>query len=158
MVADAGLAFDLPDAWPHLLPSLPGLSRTVPHLKIVIDHLGKPPADSEGFAAWKRSLELAAEQPTTIVKLSGLSAAARSGGSGSVRRAWRVALDLFGPGRIAYGGDWPMTEAAGGYDQEFAAVADLVGELSPEEQHSIFYETAQRTYNLSTGATGGRTD
>lgn len=144
LVADAGLAYDVPDAWPRLLPAIPRLAASVPDLRIVIDHLGKPPRASGEFEAWREAMRDAAAHPTAVAKLSGLQGYSPD----EVRRAWSVALDTFGPDRLLYGGDWPMTVVHGGYSAVWHFLSGLIAELSPAEQVAILSGTARRVYRL----------
>ena len=67
--------------------------------------------------------------------------------STSVRPAWEVALELFGPARLMWGSDWPMTVPAGGYGH-LDVMSALIGELSPHEQVQILSGTARSTYRI----------
>ncbi len=145
MVASHGLTFDVPDAWPRLLPATIALADAIPELTVMIDHLGKPPNDSFGFRRWFDAMAQAARRPNVMAKLSGLhylSADFRE-------RAWAAALDAFGPSRIAYGGDWPMSIAHGGYAASWNATLNLIGGLSDHEQRAILSGSATRAYRLA---------
>ncbi len=50
--------------------------------------------------------------------------------------------------RLLYGGDWPMTVPAGGYQPHWQVVRALVDELSPAERHTVLAGTAARVYDL----------
>ena len=59
-----------------------------------------------------------------------------------MRPAWEVALELFGPERLMWGSDWPMTVLVGGYGHAWEVMSSLVAELSPDEQERILSGTA----------------
>ena len=61
-VAEAGLAFDVVTSGPAGLALVPLLAARHPSLRIVIDHLGKPPigADAAALAHWRSLLRAAA--------------------------------------------------------------------------------------------------
>jgi len=65
---------------------------------------------------------------------------------------WEAALELFGPARLMYGGDWPMTAPVGGYGPSHEVLTTLVAELSAVEQQQIMAGTARAVYGLSGGA------
>ena len=67
----------------------------------------------------------------------------------ALRPAWDAALELFGPSRLMYGGDWPITVRFGGYQRAWAVYAEWIGELSVAEQEHILWNTAVTTYSLS---------
>jgi L-fuconolactonase len=60
-----------------------------------------------------------------------------------------VALELFGPERLMWGSDWPLTVLAGGYGHAWDVMSSLVAELSPDEQERILAGTATSVYELS---------
>lgn len=159
VVARRGLAFDVPDAWPGHLLAARDVAAAVPGLRVVVDHLGKPPADPDQLHAWRTALAAVAEQPGTVAKLSGLQDARRPVTAAALRPLWEVALELFGPERLMYGGDWPMTVPYGGYARSWAVAAELLAELSPDEQHRVLSGTAVDVYGLDTpGMPGSVTD
>lgn len=158
LLADRGLPFDVPDAWPRHLPQVRDLVAATPGLRVVIDHLGKPPADPVDLDPWRHQLSEVAALPGTVAKVSGLQHLHRGQGRDQgarrlLRAVWETALELFGPDRLMYGGDWPMTLAAGGDEPARAVVAELIGELGPEEQARLWAGTATEVYRLPAAPT-----
>jgi L-fuconolactonase len=151
LLADAGLPLDVPDAWPRHLSQLPALADALPDLVIVVDHLAKPPrgALQEERRAWAAGLREVAARPHTVAKLSGLQVAGQPFSVQALAEVWDTALDCFGPSRLMYGGDWPMTVPAGGYDAHWTVVRELVAALSRTEQEQVLEGTARRTYRLA---------
>ena len=148
LVAEAGLAFDVPNAWPRHLAQARGVAESVPGLTVVIDHLAKPPHGAEDFEAWAAELRRVAALPNTVAKVSGLRMPGAPFTVDALRPAWQVALDAFGPARLLYGGDWPMTVPAGGYAPTWAVTSELFGGLSVTERDAILGGTATRVYRL----------
>ncbi len=73
------------------------------------------------------------------------------------RRAWSTALvrpfvdralDVFGPSRLMYGGDWPVSVLAGGYQQVWSGLWPLLAELDEADRVQVLGETARRVYRL----------
>ncbi|OQO89419.1 hydrolase [Saccharomonospora piscinae] len=153
-LAEHGLPFDVPDAWPRHLAATVELADALPRLRIVLDHLGKPPDDPAEFTQWHAVVTELARRPNTVAKVSGLHAPGRPVTTEALRPAWEAALDAFGPDRLLYGGDWPMTLPHGGYQPMWRATAQLVAELSPGEQTAVLGGTARAVYRL--GATDAR--
>lgn len=148
-VARLGLAFDVPDAWPRHLDAVAALARDLPDLTVVVDHLAKPPRGTDEMAAWERSLRaVASASPRAVAKVSGLQVPGQPFTESALRPVLEVALDAFGPGRLMYGGDWPMTVPQGGYLPHWEVVSRLVAELSPDEQDALLSGTARRVYRL----------
>jgi len=148
LVAERGLAFDIPDAWPDHLAQASDLAAAVPDLTIVIDHLAKPPFGGDTWDAWAAELRRVAAHPNTVAKVSGLHTGGVADPVDVVRPAWDLALEAFGPDRLLYGSDWPMTSAGSGYLSTWRQLGTLIGELSPAEQQAVYAGTARRVYRL----------
>ena len=118
-------------------------------LRIVVDHLGKPPFGSDGWDRWHAALAEVAVRPNTVAKVSGLQVPGRPFTPAEVRPAWEAALELFGPARLMWGSDWPLTVLTGGYGSAWETMSSLVSELSPDEQGAILAGTATAVYRLS---------
>lgn len=149
LLASRGLPFDVPDAWPRHLGQTVVIARDVPDLTVVVDHLGKPPElGTDDFRAWRRSLAAVAALPNTVAKFSGLQRPSSPLLAARVRALWEIALELFGPQRLMYGGDWPMTVPNGGYQSTWSLMRGCVRELSGDEQAEVLGRTAERVYGL----------
>lgn len=150
-----GLAFDVPDAWPRHLADIASLADAVPGLRIVVDHLGKPPRGSGGFDAWARALREVARRPNVAAKVSGLQLPGQPLTVDALRPVWDIALEAFGVERLMYGGDWPMTIPSGGYAPTWDVVSGLIAELSGPDRQRILAGTAIEVYDLSTRTAAG---
>lgn len=148
LLAERGLPFDVPDAWPRHLDAVTRLAADLPELTVVVDHLGKPPRGRDDYAAWAAALRAVAERPNTVAKLSGLQMPGQPCTAAALRPVWDLALAAFGPDRLMYGGDWPMTVPYGGYPVAWQATQDLVAGLSPAEREKVLTGTAVSVYGL----------
>lgn len=148
MLAAAGIPFDVPDAWPRHLAGVAELAAALPGLTVVVDHLGKPPSPGPEREVWRQVLAAVAARPNTVAKVSGLQAPGRRFTVAAVRPVWDAALELFGPDRLMWGSDWPMTLLTDGYAGTWRVMSELIGELSPTEQRLLLGETAHRVYHL----------
>jgi L-fuconolactonase len=149
LAAERGLAFDVPDAWPRHLEAVATLAAELPQLTVVVDHLGKPPRGSADYPAWRDALARVAARENTVAKVSGLRMPGAAYSVEALRPTWDTALELFGPDRLMYGGDWPMSVPDGGYAPTWQVLAELIGELSPNEQDALLAGTARTAYRLS---------
>ena len=147
-LAERGLPFDVPDAWPRHLAATADLAAALPALQIVVDHLGKPPYGRADWDRWRDTLRAVAAHPNTTAKVSGLQVPGRPFTVAEVRPAWEAALELFGPGRLMWGSDWPLTVLVGGYGQAWEVMSSLIAELSADEQARILSGTASAVYGL----------
>lgn len=148
LVAGHGLALDVPDAWPRHLGATAELAAALPNLRVVVDHLGKPPFGRPDWPAWRSALAEVASRPNTVAKVSGLQVPEVAFTVNQVRPAWEAALELFGPARLMWGSDWPMTVPSPGYAGAWQVMSGLVGELSAGEQELLLAGTATRVYRL----------
>lgn len=159
LLAAAGLPLDVPTADHVALGQVAGIAARHPDLPLVIDHLGKPPVgrDAAARAAWRELAAACAAQPNVVAKLSGLYSS-----TGDLA-AWTVdevrpfvedALELFGPDRLLYGGDWPISEFAGGYARTWDAATEFLAPLSADERAAILGGTATRVYSLPAPTSG----
>ncbi|MHA7154708.1 amidohydrolase family protein [Arthrobacter sp. TMN-50] len=147
LVAAAGLPLDVPDAFPRHLSATADLAAALPELTVVVDHLGKPPpVGSAAWSRWREQLVRCAASPNTVAKLSGLRIPHAEYSVELLEPVFTTALELFGPDRLMYGGDWPMTVPFGGYQPTWEVLKTLIGSLSPAEQEAVLAGTATRTY------------
>jgi L-fuconolactonase len=139
----AGLTFDYVAVLPRHLEHVPTLSERHPGLRIVIDHLSKPPIGEDDPEPWWSLIAAAAENPLVHAKVSGLYPA-----TPVIQPFVDRALEVFGPSRLMYGGDWPISVAHGGYDAVFEGLSAALSGLSPADADEIWSGTAQRFYEI----------
>ncbi|MGI3781983.1 MAG: amidohydrolase family protein [Janthinobacterium lividum] len=163
LVAGRGLPLDVPDAWPGLWPAVSRLVEDVPDLSVVLDHLGKPAlglgaqgrSTNDELQRWEQGLARLAEHPSVVAKLSGLGAALRPGATldaRSVRPLVDAALRTFGPERLMFGGDWPVSLGDAGYPRLVTEMRDGLAELGDDERSAVLQGTARRVYALGPAA------
>jgi L-fuconolactonase len=151
LLEDAGMTFDLVAVLPQHLALVPTLVERHPRLRIVIDHLAKPPVGLGEREPWWSLIAVAAESPTVFAKVSGLYSATADSGSWTpdqVRPYLDQALDCFGASRLMYGGDWPISILSGGYDRVWDGLSLLFDELPAPDRISILGGTARNFYRI----------
>jgi L-fuconolactonase len=57
-------------------------------------------------------------------------------------------LAVFGPGRLKFGSDWPVSSLAGAYGEIRDVYLELTADLSVAQRDAIFDGTARRVYGL----------
>jgi L-fuconolactonase len=152
LLEERNIPFDIVSVLPRHLEHVPTLCRRYPALLMVIDHLSKPPIKADGHAMWRHRLAAAAESPHVFAKVSGLYPAAGPLDEWDVddlRASFDTALEVFGPDRLMFGSDWPVSILAGGYDRVWDALAQLCGELDPDARDAILFRTAESFYGLA---------
>jgi L-fuconolactonase len=158
VVAERGLTFDVCAETVPLLRHVPTLAERHPELSLVVDHLGKPPIRAHGWQPWADLLAVAAEVPNVTAKLSGLNTAADPArwSSADFQPYVDHALEVFGPYRLLYGGDWPFALlAADSYTQIWAGIRGCLDGLNPEQLRAVLGDTARRVYGLPAGHRSG---
>lgn len=148
-LATAGLAFDVVVV-PHQLPAAVTAARSVPELTFVLDHLGAPAAGSgQGATAgpWACAVRDLAALPNVVCKLSGAhTSPARAS---DLRPYYETVLAAFGPQRLMFGSDWPVSALSAPYGEVHGMYRELTADLSPGEHDAVFAGTARRIYRLS---------
>jgi len=142
MLADSGFSFDAGVEFPKHLRHVETIARSVPGLRIVIDHLGRPPVGTPDMAAWEAELARAAAYPNVYCKLSGLNVA------GPIEPAVRTACRLFGAERLMLGSDWPISNPGLPYGDALKDIIQAAGELSGEKLDAMLGGTAMEFYRL----------
>lgn len=162
MGADAGDWFDDPQVYPvwdaarhagipicaqvffKQLPRVARMLERYPEVKVVVDHCARAPLASGPPYAEAQPLFDLARFPNAYVKLTEVVFAEVRAGAGSVRSLLERALEAFGPERIAWGSNFPASDAT---------LADLLADaqretafLGPAARRAIFCETALTLY------------
>ncbi|KIL40424.1 hypothetical protein SD70_13480 [Gordoniibacillus kamchatkensis] len=149
VLAGFGLTFDVVAVFPNHLKHVPTLAEKVPNLKMVIDHLAKPPIQAKQMEPWAGQLARAAEYPQVYAKVSGLNTAAGEGWSADDLQPYiDFAMKHFGAERLMFGSDWPVANLAGDYAQVWEETNKALAAFSPSEREAVLGGTAVKFYNL----------
>ncbi len=125
----------------------------LPDLRLVIDHLAKPPIASGVLDPWQAGIRRAAENPNVYCKVSGMVTEAdhRRWTPADLRPYIEVVLEAFGPGRLMFGSDWPVCTLAATYEQVTGALDEnldaLVG-VDEGVREAIYQTTAAAFYGI----------
>ena len=90
-------------------------------------------------------------------KVSGLYAATADMAAWTteaIRPFFDRALELFGPDRLMYGGDWPIAVLAGGYTRVWGGLRPLFDGLGGAERELVLGRTAAGFYGLEADRLG----
>ena len=149
-VADAGLAFDL-EVTPRELDAAAKIALSRPGLRLVLDHLGKPPVAAGGSEEWRHGFARLAAAGNVWCKLSGLVTEAdwASWTVDDLAPYIREAVHRFGVSRLLFGSDWPVCELAASYGQVLNAVRDALGDTGCPQADRIFGLNAIDVYRLN---------
>ena len=143
-----GLPFDLmirPEHFPAALETV----RAHPSLRFVLDHLGKAPIAAGELEPWAGGLRTLAAEPNLWCKLSGVHTIAPWDWAPSdITPFVDVALEAFGPDRVLFGSDWPVSLQAATYEQVVGFATDACASLSPAERARVLGGNARDLYGL----------
>lgn len=155
LLASRGLSFDACVRHDQL-PRLVTLLRGLPQLRVVLDHLGKPPIDqgidSAAGRAWAEAIGELAALDSVTVKVSGLTAETQDAAAldRNASAFIRHAVESFGAERAMIGSDWPvsaMLGVGGTLEGWIARVHEATG-ASAAERTAIESGSARAFYGL----------
>lgn len=153
-VADAELAVDLLIP-PDRLGDAARLAARMPGLRLVVDHCANVPVGGAIPEAWQAGLGACQDQPNVFMKLSGLVEGTGLRGGlapddpsfyASVTRA---VLSAFGPDRILFGSNWPVSLLFASYETVVGIATKAVAAEAPCGGPAVFRDTAIRVYRLT---------
>jgi L-fuconolactonase len=140
------MTFDVVAVFPNHLKHIPALAERVPELKMVIDHLAKPPI-GQTESPWFDQMKAAAQAPNVYAKLSG-QFDNPDWTVEDVRPYVDFAFEQFGADRIMFGSDWPVCVLGGSYGSVWANTQTLIAGLSAAERDAVLGGNAVKFYNI----------
>jgi L-fuconolactonase len=147
-LGEVGLAYDLLVRAPQMDSAIDTV-RSLPDVRFVLDHCGKPPIASGEIESWREMMVELAALENVAVKLSGLVTEAQPDWRVDDLRPYaEIVLSYFGAHRTMFGSDWPVCLLAATYGEVVDAARSLTEELSPSERDLVFGGTALNWYGL----------
>jgi len=126
------------------LEQMKRILRRFPRVRLVIDHLGRPPVDDgPPYEAAKDYFTLA-EFPNCYLKLTVSGLGGMLKGKATADTLIPKLVSVFGANRIAWGSNYPSSP--GTMSDILAASREALRALSDEERSWIFAKTAQELY------------
>jgi len=126
------------------------LVERCPDTAFVLDHCGKPAIRDDAFDGWAAGLARLASHARVSCKISGLLTESRDDqrDAGTLAPWVEHARACFGPSRLLYGSDWPVSTLGGGAVRWRAIVDAITASWSEAERAALFAENATRVYGL----------
>jgi L-fuconolactonase len=126
------------------------MMQACPEVAFVLDHIGKPGIKAGLLDPWRRHIREMAALPNVVCKLSGVTTEAdhREWTRDQLKPYIDHVIEGFGPDRILYGGDWPVSELAGSYLQWLQTLDWATSGFAPAEKRKLFRDNAVRAYRL----------
>jgi L-fuconolactonase len=149
LLGELGLCFDICLRHGELLDGAKLIDQC-PQTRFILDHCGNPDVQAKDNSQWKRDIAEVAKRKNVVVKISGILASAKPGNWTPEELAPTVnhTMDVFGPDRVMFGGDWPVCTLAGTLKQWTKAVQTIVRDRKESEQRKLFYDNAEKFYGL----------
>lgn len=166
-LGEMGYSFD---AWHffHQNSDFAELARAVPGTQMILDHFGTPLGvgayagkQDEIFALWQKDIETIASCPNVVAKLGGLAMPDNGFGwdkrdtpptsdefVAAQERYFKHTIDCFGPDRCMFESNFPVDKLSIAYPVMWNGMKKIAAAYSEEEQHQLFYGTAERIYRL----------
>lgn len=167
ILAELGLTYD---TWHYHHQNLDfiELARAVPECTMILDHFGTPLGvgrfkgfREEIFQEWKDEMRELSRCENVYAKLGGLAMpdngfgwdkAERPPGSdefvAAQERYYLHMIDCFGPERCMFESNFPVDRLSINYHVLFNAYKKMAARYSQDEQHALFFSTAQHVYSL----------
>jgi L-fuconolactonase len=144
-----GFSFDL-CIYHRQLANVIRLVRQCPQVSFVLDHLGKPGIRARQLDPWRAELRELATLPNVVCKLSGVATEADHAAwtAADLRPYLDHALECFGPARLLFGSDWPVSTLATDYPRWVATVDAALEGCTTEERQRIFARNAEAFYRI----------
>ena len=148
-VAETGLVYDLL-VRTRELPAATEVARQLPGLRLVLDHLAKPPISTRQIEPWASAVGEIARLPNVTCKVSGMVTEAdwSSWRSADLTPYIVKAVEMFGADRLMWGSDWPVCTLAATYTEVFETSVEILSDLVGDELESILGGCAASTYGL----------
>jgi L-fuconolactonase len=151
LLAERGLVFELVPVNAEQYEGMLRIAKRLPGLRLVVNHLGRPPVPEQGWEPWASFIVRAAAHPNVAIKLSaGIALIAQWRWSTSeLRRYTDHVLAAFGPDRVIAASNWPVILLAGAYQEVWEGITDLLAGLSGPDRALVRGGTAERVYRLT---------
>lgn len=151
------LAWDVVPITVDQVAAVTALARAVPGLRLVVDHLARPPLDVEGWQPWADQVVELSRSPGVALKVSvGVDAL-------TAWPRWRPevlkpyvahVLAAFGPDRLMLGSNWPVVLLRASYAEAWSDLTNALRDAGADADDlaAIRGGTAVRWYRLNGSA------
>lgn len=144
-----GLPYDLL-LYPRHLRLVPKLVDRFPRLRMVIDHIAKPPIAAGRLDGWAEDIERIAPISHIYAKLSGMITEAdhRNWKTDDLQPFVTHVYNLFRADRLMFGSDWPVCLLAGTWKAVLATFTQAIGAQPVGVREKLLGGTATDFYRL----------
>jgi L-fuconolactonase len=143
------LSFDICIDHRHMANILQFAER-IPDVTMILDHIGKPAIRDGQMQPWANQMRELAKLPHVVCKISGVATEAdhRSWTADDLRRYINVAIEAFGFDRVLFGGDWPVSLQAIGYQTWVRLLDEILASASKSDRLKFWHDNAVQIYRI----------
>ncbi len=148
LLGELGMSFDL-CVRPEELADAAELVDRCPDTRFILDHCGNQRPDRTDHSAWQKAIARVADRKNVVCKVSGIIDKAGPGwDADTLAPVVNHTLEVFGPHRVMFGGDWPVCTLGGSFRRWVTALQAIVAERPREQQEKLFAANAVSFYGL----------
>ena len=148
-LGEAGLSFDL-CMRPAEIGDAVKLVEACKNTRFILDHCGNGPVYAKDRNPWQRDIESLAKLRNVVCKISGIVVQARERWTADdLAPVINHSLNVFGPDRVMFAGDWPVCTLKATFRQWVEALRSIVRNRPAEEQRKLFHDNAMKYYGLN---------
>lgn len=153
-LANRGLTWDVVAVTTRQVEHVREIATALPNLRIVVDHLARPPIEDGGWEPWASHVDTLARLPNVALKISigiDLLDAWPQWDASALDRYVAWVVERFGPDRLLLASNWPVVELLRPYEQAWAdqvAALRRAG-LSDDQLAGPLGQTARTWYTLT---------
>ena len=132
------------------LPLAAELAAACDNTHLILNHCGVPDIAGGGLDPWREHMSALAALPNVTCKLSGLMAYCAPGTASydTVKPYVDHVLEVFGPKRMVWGGDWPVVNMGSSLPQWLEVTRQILDTLSADEARALAQGTAAELFGL----------
>lgn len=153
-ISDMNLAWDVVPITDLQIEAVKKLAKLVPDLRIMIDHMGKPPVDSGQWQPWARNIEELSGNSNVAIKISvgiDVLTAWSEWNKNELEKYVHHVLRNFGPDRSLLASNWPVVLLKNTYENSWRDLVALLTSfgLSEQDLSKVMGGSATKWYGLS---------
>ena len=124
--------------------------KQFPEQKFVLDHIAKPLIKDGTLAPWDEDIRELAKLENVYCKVSGMvtEASWKQWKTTDFKPYLDIVFDCFGPERLMFGSDWPVSTLSANYNQVHSIVWDYIQQYPAQVQEKILGMDAAKFYGV----------
>lgn len=144
-----GLSIDLM-LFPWQIAEAIHLIQDHPDIQFIVNHCGSPIDRSvEGLSLWQEGIVALSRCPNVAIKISNPVAYDPNWTVHSLSMVINHCIASFGAERAMFASDFPVANLQAEFGALYDAFRLIVSGLSEDEQHALFFSTANRVYRMN---------